>query len=289
MTKIFGDYTREELDAQYTNVKSDRDKASLAAVRERAARNVAALKPQRGLAYGPDPDQRFDIYRAGETPGPGVLFFHGGEWQRGDTGVFSVWADTMLARGITFIDGTTGHIPRLRLPEIVDHATALVRHVRDNAAELGIAPGRLAVTGHSSGAHLAASAMVQMANEDDLDGIACVRLSSGNYDLRPLMLSYRGDYLQLSDDETRALSPLAMLDAPLPPTLVVCGGDESHEFQRQSRTFHEALTARGPAELHVVPGANHFEVYGELYEATTPSWRFLERHLGLDAASAAAE
>lgn len=287
--KIYGGYTREELDAQYTNLASAEAEAALAAVRARSAANVAALAPERGLSYGLHPDQRYDLYRAGDGNSPGLLFFHGGQWQRGNTGVFAAWADVLVERGVTFVDGTTAQIPNARLPEIIDHAIALVRHVRDNAAKLGIAEGRLAISGHSSGAHVAASALVRLANEGDLDGIACARLVSGNYDLRPLMLSYRADYLQLSKVEAAACSPLLTLDAPLPPTMIACGGDETAEFQRQSRTFHVALEKLGQTELRVVPGANHFSVYGDLYEPNTPSWRFLETHLVLPATSAAAE
>ncbi len=287
--KIYGDYTREELDAQYTNLSSPEAEAALAAVRERSERNVATLAPERGLTYGSHPDQRFDLYRTGDGNSPGLLFFHGGQWQRGNAGVFAAWADVLTERGVTFVDGTTVQIPNARLPEIVDQAVALVRHVRDNAAELGIATGGLAISGQSSGAHLAASALVRMANEDDLDGIACAFLFSGNYDLRPLMLSYRADYLQLSEAETVACSPLLTLDAPLPPTMIACGGVETDEFQRQSRTFHAALDAIGPAELRVVAGANHFMVFDDLYQPDTPSWQFLEAHLGLPSTSKAAE
>ncbi len=287
--KIYRDYTREQLDAQYTNLSSPEAEAALKAVRERSARNIAALAPERGLTYGSQPDQRFDLYCAGESDGPGLLFFHGGQWQRGDSGMFAAWADVLVERGTTFVDGTTTQIPNARLPEIVDQAIALVRHVRDNAAQLGFAAGKLVVSGQSSGAHLAASALVRMANEGDLDGIACAYLVSGNYDLRPLMLSYRADYLQLSDAETVACSPLLTLEASLPPTLIAVGGAETAEFQRQSHAFHAALQALGPAELRVIPDANHFTVYRDLYEPGMPSWAFLEAHLGLAGAARVAE
>lgn len=287
--KIYRGYTRDELDAQYTNLSSPAAETALKAVRERSAHNVAALAPERGRTYGPLADQRYDLYCAGSGDGPGLLFFHGGQWQRGDAGLFAAWADVLVARGVTFVDGTTTQIPNARLPEIIDQAVALIRHVRDNAADLGIAPGRLAISGQSSGAHLAASALVRLANEGDLDGITCAFLFSGNYDLRPLMLSYRADYLQLSEAETAACSPLLSLEAPLPPTLIAVGDAETDEFQRQSRAFHAALEALGPAELRPIPGANHFTVYEDLYRPGTPSWRFLEVHLGLAAASEAAE
>jgi arylformamidase len=176
------------------------------------------------------------------------------------------------------------------LPDIVDDTLALVRHVREKAAALGFDGNRLCIAGHSSGGHLAGMTLVRLANENDLDGIACGYLESGNYDLRPLMLSYRKDYLHLSAAETWELSPLLMLDKALPPTLVVSGGGETDEFQRQSRTFCDAMQERGMvANLRIVPDANHFQTYSDLYEDDTPSWRFLEAYLGLPRNSKATE
>jgi arylformamidase len=88
---IYRNYTREQLDAQYTNVSSPAAKAALKAVQARAAENVAKLKPERGISYGEDEDQCFDLYCAGNSA-PTILFMHGGQWQRGGRGVFCAWA-----------------------------------------------------------------------------------------------------------------------------------------------------------------------------------------------------
>jgi arylformamidase len=277
--KIFRDYTQEELDLQYTNLVTDHDRETQQELQARSGVFAEARADEHGLAYGDDPADRFDLYRATGTSNPAIVFAHGGQWQRGNPAATSAWAEAALKHGVSFVAGTFPMIPQVRLPEMVDHVVALVRHVRSNAADYGVDPKRICIAGHSSGAHLAAAALVRLANEGDLDGIVCGLTVSGNYDLRPLMLSYRRDYLKLSDDETMALSPLLVLDKKLPPTMVVHGGDESDEFKRQAANFHAALTKQTETGLHVVPGANHFAVFAGLEDPDSPVWAFLNRYL----------
>ena len=277
--KIFRDYTQAELDLQYTNLVTDHDRDTQQALQARSGAFAEARADARDLAYGDDPADRFDVYRATSTSNPAIIFAHGGQWQRGNPAATSAWAEAVLSHGVSLIAGTFPMIPQVRLPDIVDHLTALVRHVRANAKDHGIDPTRLCIAGHSSGAHLAAAVLVRLANEGDLDGIVCGLTVSGNYDLRPLMLSYRREYLELSEEETTALSPLLTLDKKLPPTMVVHGGDESDEFKHQASTFHAALEKQTETGLHIVPGANHFAVFAGLETPDTPVWDFLNTYL----------
>jgi arylformamidase len=277
--KVFRDYTQEELDLQYTNLVTDHDMETQQDLQARSADFANHNADARDLRYGEDPDNRLDLYRAGADPKPAIVFIHGGQWQRGGTAASSAWAGAAIENNVSFIAATFPMIPRVRLPDMVEHVLTLIRHMRANAGEYGIDPTRLCVAGHSSGAHLAAAAIVRLANEDDLDGIVCGMTVSGNYDLRPLMLSYRREYMQLSEEETVALSPLLTLDRQLPPHLVVHGGNESDEFKRQATTFHGALAAQTETELIKVPGANHFEVFAGLEDPASPAWAFLTRYL----------
>ena len=277
--KIFRDYTQEELDLQYTNLVTDHDRETQQDLQARSGAYAGARADERDLAYGDDPADRFDLYRAAGTSNPAIIFAHGGQWQRGNAAATAAWAEAALEHGVSFVAGTFPMIPQVRLPDIVDHLTALVRHIRSSADDYGIDPTRLCIAGHSSGAHLAAAVLVRLANEGDLDGIVCGLTVSGNYDLRPLMLSYRRDYLKLSEAETTALSPLLTLDRKLPPHMIVHGGDESDEFKRQASTFHAALDEQTETGFHVVPGANHFAVFPGLEDPASPVWEFLNRHL----------
>lgn len=284
---VYLDYTREELDAQYINVKTDADEATRIRLVTHSGDIADRFATARDLAYSDHPKDRFDLYRAEGDPAPVIVFAHGGQWQRGSTAASSGWAEAALAHGISFVAGTFPMLPDVRIPDMVDHFTALVRHVRARAAELGVDPTRICIAGHSSGGHLAAATLVRLANEGDLGGIVCGMTISGNYDMRPLMLSYRQEFMQLSEAETIAMSPLLTLDKPMPPMQVAHGGAESDEFKRQASTWHAALAERGEANLVAVPGANHFQVFSGLEDPQGAAWDFLTRHLGVGAAQAA--
>lgn len=276
---IYRGYTREELDRQYSNFLQEGAQEAYDAASARAIRNATTLVPRRDIGYGPAAGQTFDLYHPGSGSAPAIIFMHGGQWQKGDATVSAVAADTALSHGAALVAAHCTQIPEARLPDMVDQMVALVRHVRTQAGAYGIDANRICVAGHSSGAHLAGAALVRLANENDLPGITCGFLISGNYDLRPLMLSYRADYLKLGAEETEALSPLLTLDRPLPPLWLTVGGGESEEFRRQTKTFHEAAARLGEATYHEIPGRNHFNANDELCTAGSPAWAFLAHHL----------
>ena len=83
--KIFLDYTQDELDLQYTNLVTDHDRESQQDLQARSAEYANHHADARDLKYGDDPDNRFDLYRAGSDPKPAIIFTHGGQWQRGGT------------------------------------------------------------------------------------------------------------------------------------------------------------------------------------------------------------
>jgi arylformamidase len=142
-----------------------------------------------------------------------------------------------------------------------------VRHAltwcRDNAKALNVESGRLSVSGHSSGGHLAAMAALVVwedgaALDPFIDGVI---IASGSYDLEPVRLSARNSYLQLSAAEGRALSPIAHLKQNPPPCTVICSRRELPEFQRQSAEMAEALAARGRVRRIESDVATHFDTW----------------------------
>ena len=86
-------------------------------------------------------------------------------------------------------------------------------------------------------------------------------LCSGMYDLAPVRLSKRSEYVKFTDAMENALSAqrhIARLNMPL---AVAYGTNELPEFMRQAQDFVKAVTAAGkPAELIVAEGYNHFEI-----------------------------
>jgi arylformamidase len=111
-------------------------------------------------------------------------------------------------------------------------------------------------------------------------------LGSGMYDLKPVRLSKRANYVNFTDEMEHAFSTQRHLDKIHTPIILTHGSLETPEFQRQSRDFFAALQAAGkPAQLLVGNGYNHYETqetlgnpYGfmgraamEMMKLTTPT------------------
>ena len=81
------------------------------------------------------------------------------------------------------------------------------------------------------------------------------------YDLRPVRLSKRSDYVAFTDESEEKLSSQRRIDRLNCPLIVAYGSYETPEFQRQGRDFAAAVKAAGkPVTLLVGEGYNHFEM-----------------------------
>ncbi len=135
--------------------------------------------------------------------------------------------------------------------------------VYKNAPRIGGDRERIHVSGHSSGGHLCAVALVTNWNEhgvpdDVVKGALCI---SGLYDLKPVRLSARSSYVRFTDGMEEQLSPIRHLDRLRTPLLVAYGSNETPEFQRQNRDFAAAVQATGkPVQLIRAENYNHFEL-----------------------------
>jgi arylformamidase len=81
------------------------------------------------------------------------------------------------------------------------------------------------------------------------------------YDLAPVRLSKRSEYVTFTDEIEEALSAQRHIDRLNCPLIIAYGTFETPEFQRQSRDFAAAVEAAGkPVSLLVGQGYNHFEI-----------------------------
>jgi acetyl esterase/lipase len=95
-----------------------------------------------------------DVVRPAKPNGVGVLLLVSGGWRSG-TNAFSPWITApLLWRGYTVF--AVYHIsqPEATIMDIAEDMHRAVRYVRHHAAEYGIDPKRLGVTGGSAGGHL---------------------------------------------------------------------------------------------------------------------------------------
>ncbi|WP_159456783.1 alpha/beta hydrolase [Roseivivax jejudonensis] len=261
---VYLDYSQEELDRAYTQALWAPNMQSLI---DGWTRDGAACRdPGHGYAehaYGPRDCERLDVF---DAAGPIVhLHLHGGAWQRQSKEDCSFIAPAMRRLDVPFVVPEFGRLPDQRMPEVFDQIVAAMVWTYQTYVASGRAEG-IVVSGHSSGAHMAAL----VASHDfgpalPVSALRAVLCISGPYDLYPVLLSTRRSYIDLTPAEAERLSPIRRVAQTRVPLHLIFGSRESPEFVRQSRAFAAALAGEGKLAACVeVAGANHFEVADQL-------------------------
>ncbi len=252
-----------------------------------AARTRAALGAPQRVAYGPSEHEKLDIFRApGTAPAPVNIFVHGGAWRRGSAADYAHVAEPLVGAGAhaVILDFTNVDLAGGDLFPMYRQVSRAIAWVARNAETFGGDRDRLYVSAHSSGAHLAACALSLGWREEGLTPGFCkgAMLISGMYDLEPVRLSKRSEYVKFTDAMEQDLSAQRHVDGFTMPVIVAHGSGESPEFQRQTRDFFAALKAAGrPAELIVGDNYNHFEIFETLTNPHGLLGRAMLRQMGL--------
>jgi acetyl esterase/lipase len=114
--------------------------------------------PDTTIVYGEHPLQQLDFYSAGAGERPLLMFLHGGAWQFGDKARRLTDAKAPFARaeGWHFASINFRLVPEVGVAEMACDVAAGIARLLAEAGTLGIDPRRVVLTGHSSGAQLAA-------------------------------------------------------------------------------------------------------------------------------------
>ena len=258
------------LEAQYNNRARVADSAqqlagwaeASALARERIAQQVLDVR------YGDGPGETLDVFPAG--PGaPVLIYIHGGYWRSLDKSDFSFVAPSLVADGAMVVVPNYALCPAVTVEDITLQMVKAVAWTWRHAADHGGDPGRMALVGHSAGAHLAAmllSCRWKQVDEEmppyPLTGALAI---SGLYDLEPVRLT---DFLQtdlrLTPAQVNRLSP-AFFPRPKGGKLyAVVGAEESDEFLRHNQLIRDQWGPTAVPVCETVPGTNHFTVLQSL-------------------------
>lgn len=215
-----------------------------------------------GIAYGPDPRQKLDVYAAGSPrPGPVAVFIYGGSWDNGDRGSYSFVGQALAASGITTVIPDYRLVPQVRYPDFLVDTAAATRWAEENISAHGGNPRHIVLMGHSAGAYNAV--MVALAPE--------VRQAAG-YRPRGLRgvagLAGPYDFLPLDTNVTRAafeswpkLAETQPVNRPVagsPPMFLATGEADRTVYPRNTTALVAHLRRSGrPAVENVYPGIGH--------------------------------
>lgn len=250
---------------------------------DQANKARATLKHVLNVPFGPTLDETLDIFPADAPNAPVFVFIHGGYWRSLSSKEFSGVALGLQPLGITTVVVNYALAPRVSLDEITRQTRAAVAWVLRHIAAHGGDPTRVAMGGHSAGAHLTAMALqTPWLAEYGLaqDPLKAAVLVSGLYDLAPLRYSYLQPQIQLDDGIIARNSPAFMVRPCATPAWITWGGDESPEFARQSALLHAAWRAAGNSStLSPQPSANHFTAIHGFEQSSSPLCQWLAQQL----------
>jgi len=241
---------------------------------KRCARNSELVRERLGapkrLSYGPTSIEGIDVYAAKVANAPINVYVHGGAWRVGVARDNAFQAEMLVKAGATLAVLDFNNVIETggELMIMADQIRRGIAWVYRNAKSFGGDPERIYVSGHSSGGHWVGVLLTTDWLKDFglpptmiKGGVA----GSGMFDLKPVRLSARSNYVKFTDETEEGLSAQRHLDRLVAPVAVVYGTAETPEFQRQSRDFAAAVRAAGkPVTLSVMEGYNHFEVWEQL-------------------------
>jgi len=277
---VFLDYDQIELDASYDQLYYE---PLIGQVSQRLASNSDAARKRIGeplrVAYGPTEIEKLDIYRTGRADAPVFIFIHGGIWQRGEAKNCAFAAEMFVNAGAHYIALDFAAVTALAgdLGVMAAQVRRGIAWVYEHTPSFGGDRERIYVGGHSSGGHLCGVALVTQWQKEfgipdtAIKGGLCM---SGMYDLAPVRLSWRRDYVNFTDASVDAMSPQRHIERLNTPVVVSYGTLETPDFQRQSRDFAAAIKAAGKlVELIEAPNYAHLEMAESLGNPYGPNGR----------------
>jgi acetyl esterase/lipase len=225
-----------------------------------------------GLAYGPAPRQRLDVYRPRHARGaPLLVFFYGGSWQRGSRDLYPFLGGSLAAQGIVTVVPDYALFPAARFPEFLQDSARAVAFARAHAHEWGADPERLILMGHSAGAYNAAMltfdrqwlAAKGLNAQRDVAGFVGL---AGPYDFLPI----RGRILQrifggASRPETQPITFVTGCEAP--SLLIAAKRDTLVDPGNSERLAAKVRDLGGRAEVRLYPRVNHYTLIGSFAPA----------------------
>ncbi|HRD75367.1 MAG TPA: alpha/beta hydrolase [Hyphomicrobiaceae bacterium] len=257
----------------------------------------SGIVTHRGLAYGPGPRHRLDIYRApaGRERRALVVFYYGGGWTEGERATYAFVANALAARGYTTVVPDYRLFPEVRYPDFLDDAVAAYRWTRSSLAGGCGAPRPVVVMGHSAGAYIAAmvalDGMLRRGTGAPLPAPAALIGLAGPYAFDPTTWpSTKAIFAPAAGRPDRA-RPVAFVRGPAPPALIMHGSADTIVQLYNSRDLVAVLRASGNVAVGIeYPRLGHV---GLLTAIARPlRWRgtvlddiadFIERHAGGEA------
>jgi acetyl esterase/lipase len=215
---------------------------------------------------------------------------HGGGWRGGVPRRMYPFADYFAKQGMVGISVEYRLAAQKPTPggltpfDCVQDVKSVIRYLKKNAAEFGIDPEKIVVSGGSAGGHLAVATALFEAVNDPQDDLKVSTMPAAMVLLFPVIDTSAeiGYGNALLGDRWKEIDPNSHVRSGLPPTITFHGtGDTVTPFAGAEK-FHQAMKAAGnESELVIHEGGVHGYLMFDralLEETLEKSTAFLRRH-----------
>lgn len=216
----------------------------------------------RGLAYGRDPRQTFDLYEptGSARDAPVIVYFYGGGWKTGDKDDYRFVAQTLTRAGYTVALPDYRLYPKVTFPAFVEDGAAAVAEI------VRVLQRPVILMGHSAGAHTAVMLTL------DVSWLAAVGLDADEIVKATVGLAGPYDFLPLSDHlrpilaplgEPEASQPIVYARGDAPPLLLVHGEADTTVLPKNTKNLAAAVGSEGgDVTVMTYPKVAHAGVIG---------------------------
>ena len=220
-----------------------------------------------GVIFADKAGLKLDVWAqptADKTPKPVLIFFYGGGWANGARAHYGFVAKAYAAKGFVVVMPDYRKVPQVRFPSFVEDGAEAIKWTRDHIADYGGDPGRITLSGHSAGAHIAMMLTLDQHYLRDLDvDSAIVRATvglSGPYDFLPLD-SRRSINAMSRWPRLEETQPIHFARADAPPIMVITSTEDDTVKPRNAILLSEKLHALGSfVDFRVYQGLTHEDV-----------------------------
>lgn len=240
------------------------------------------------ISYGDDRLQGILYWPAARAGAPLVMIIHGGGWSRGDMRMMqgSAKLSHWQAQGYAVASVNYRLVPDATVEQQAGDVAAALAYMKDDAALLRFDANRIALSGHSAGAHLAALvgtdpqylraaglSLAELRGVLALDGAAYNVPDQMDENVRSMGDTYRAAF-GTNPARQRALSPTFHASGPNAPDFLILHVQRA-DAARQSEALGAALEAAGTrAEVRGFAGRGlrgHREINARLGDPDYPA------------------
>jgi triacylglycerol lipase len=151
------------------------------------------LTVAKDVSYGADPLQKLDLWRPkGARSAPIILFVHGGGFVGGDKNDYDNVPAYFARHGLLGVNMNYRLAPKVTYPAETVDIGSVVKWLGNNAARYGGDPKRIILIGHSAGAAIVSSYVLDRTIETTREGVVGAVLISGGYVPHPRDDAYYG-------------------------------------------------------------------------------------------------